>query len=49
MSDGELVALAGDPGTRRRHYDRLVPSYFDRVTDVYRESWDDSFHFLATA
>lgn len=45
MSDWEFAALAVDPATRRRHYDRLVRSYFDRVTDVYRESWGDSFHF----
>jgi ubiquinone/menaquinone biosynthesis C-methylase UbiE len=43
--DQAFAELTADPGARRRHYRQLVRSYFDHVTDVYRESWGESFHF----
>jgi SAM-dependent methyltransferase len=45
MPDQEFARLAADRQLRRRHYRRLVRTYYESVTDVYREAWGESFHF----
>ena len=45
MNDAEFDALIADPAARAARYDEMVPAYYTRVTDTYRKSWGESFHF----
>lgn len=45
MNDAEFDALIGDPEARAARYQEMVPAYYRRVTDTYRTSWGQSFHF----
>lgn len=45
LDDGRLLELASDPAQRTREYRQLVPAYYARITDSYRKTWGDSFHF----
>ena len=45
MNDEEFAGVIADPGARRARYAAMVGAYFERVTDIYRQYWGDSFHF----
>ena len=43
----ELIsqAIINDPAARVGNYKQMVQSFYDIVTDSYRQVWGDSFHF----
>ncbi len=45
MNDEEFAGTLADPRAREVRYEALVRAYFERVTDIYRQYWGDSFHF----
>jgi SAM-dependent methyltransferase len=45
MNDEEFSGTIADPRARTARYEPMVRAYFDRVTDIYRQYWGDSFHF----
>lgn len=45
MDDAEFQQVIRSPHERTARYKTMVPAYFDRVTETYREKWSDSFHF----
>jgi len=45
MNDDEFAGTIADRGARETRYEPMVRAYFDRVTDIYRKYWGDSFHF----
>ena len=45
MTDLEFEQVIRDPAARTTHYQGMVRTYFNRVTDTYRSKWGDSFHF----
>jgi ubiquinone/menaquinone biosynthesis C-methylase UbiE len=49
VDDAEFQQVIVSPQERQAHYRTMVPAYFDRVTDTYREKWSDSFHFALFA
>jgi len=45
MDESQFERTATDPAARVAQYKPLVRIYYDRLTDVYRRSWGESFHF----
>lgn len=45
MDDTEFQQVIHSPQQRQARYQTMVPAYFERVTDTYRDKWSDSFHF----
>ena len=45
MNDAEFNAVIADPRSRAARYKEMLPAYYERVTDTYRKSWGESFHF----
>jgi SAM-dependent methyltransferase len=45
VSEAEFAAPVADPGARKAGYEPMVRAYYERVTDIYRQYWGDSFHF----
>jgi ubiquinone/menaquinone biosynthesis C-methylase UbiE len=45
VNDVEFEQAIGNPAARTSRYREVVPAYFTRVTETYREKWSDSFHF----
>src|SRR5437868_14639862 len=45
MRDVDFEKLSSDPDARQANYKLLTTAYYDRVTDMYRRAWSDSFHF----
>ena len=45
MNDTEFASIINDRNLRRANYDTMIPAYYRRVTDTYRKSWSNSFHF----
>jgi SAM-dependent methyltransferase len=45
FDDDQLLQLLADESTRSSEYRRLIPDYYARVTESFRATWGDSFHF----
>jgi SAM-dependent methyltransferase len=45
LTDDQLLAALSQPARRTTEYRQLVPEYYLRVTDSFRATWGDSFHF----
>ena len=45
MNNLEFEKIANNPTARIENYKRLVRSYYNCVTDIYRQVWGDSYHF----
>ena len=43
--DFDFQRTISDEAARVAHYRPMVESYYEQVTDTYRENWGESFHF----
>jgi cyclopropane fatty-acyl-phospholipid synthase-like methyltransferase len=45
MEESQFQVTIKDPALRKANYREMVRTYFERITDTYREKWSESFHF----
>ncbi|WP_445632761.1 hypothetical protein NSTC745_04319 [Nostoc sp. DSM 114161] len=45
MKKSDFQTVVQDPIQRAKKYQEMVGTYFDLVTDSYRQHWGESFHF----